>query len=163
MPGATLEQLQAFNELQRISCSPENAVRFLDEFKKIDVMEMAKKVKCPTLVMHARGDLIVSFDEGRILAAQITRVRFVPLDSSNHVLLSEPAWDVFISKVTSFLAEQQQTTSFANQLEPLTKREHDVLNKIAQGLSNISIAEQLWGYRKRPCVITLLIYLINLG
>jgi pimeloyl-ACP methyl ester carboxylesterase/DNA-binding CsgD family transcriptional regulator len=143
MPGATLEQLQAFNELQRISCSTENAVRFLDEFNKIDVMEMATQVKCPTLVLHARGDLRVSFDEGRVLAAQIPGARFAPLDSSNHVLLSEPAWDVFMSKVKSFLAEQPQTSAFANQLEPLTKREHDVLNKIAQGLDNSSIAETL--------------------
>jgi pimeloyl-ACP methyl ester carboxylesterase/DNA-binding CsgD family transcriptional regulator len=143
MPGATLEQLQAFNELQRISCSPENAVKFLDEFNQIDVMDLSSQVKCPTLIMHARGDLRVPFDEGRLLAAQIPRAKFVPLDSSNHVLLAEPAWDVFKSKIIPFIAEQSAETSFAKQLEPLTPREHDVLNLIAQGENNSTIAANL--------------------
>ena len=142
MPGATLEQLQAFNELQRISCSPENAARFLDEFNHIDVMEMASQVKCPTLVIHARGDLRVPFDEGRLLAAQIPDARFVPLDSSNHILLSEPGWDVFMAKVTQFLSE----TPIAKQsslLAELTPREAEVLDYIARGLDNLSISAHL--------------------
>jgi len=142
MPGATLEQLQAFNELQRISCSPENAARFLDEFNHIDVMGMASQVKCPTLVMHARGDLRVPFDEGRLLAAQIPDARFVPLDSSNHILLSEPSWDVFMAKVTQFLSE----TPIAKQsslLAELTPREVEVLDHIARGLDNLSISAHL--------------------
>ena len=143
MPGGNLQQLQAFNELQRISCSAENAVRFLDEFNQIDVMDMAAQVQCPTLVMHARGDLRVSFDEGRLIASQIPGARFVPLDSDNHILLSEPTWDVFMTKLISFLSEQPKTVSFTNQLAPLTPRETDVLNLIARGLDNSTISQQL--------------------
>ena len=143
MPGATLEQLQAFNELQRMSCSAENAVRFLEEFNQIDVMKIASQVKCPTLVMHARGDLRVSFDEGRLIAAQIPGARFVPLESKNHILLSEPMWDVFMAKVIPFLAEQPQSNAKDKQLADLTPREQEVLAYIAKGLDNSTISEQL--------------------
>ena len=143
MPGATLEQLRAFNELQRISCSPENAARFLDEFNRINVMDIAAKVKCPTLVMHARGDLRVSFDEGRVLAAQIPGARFVPLDSNNHILLDEPTWDVFMTKVKQFLAENPQVPMVSDQLAELTPRESEVLDHIARGLDNSAISRHL--------------------
>jgi pimeloyl-ACP methyl ester carboxylesterase/DNA-binding CsgD family transcriptional regulator len=143
MPGGTLEQLQAFSELERVSCSPENAVRFLDEFNRIDVMNLASQVKCPTLVMHARGDLRVSFDEGRLLAAKIPGARFVPLDSNNHVLLSEPMWDVFMAKITPFLAEKPPINDNKKQLADLTPREQEVLEYIARGLDNSTISEQL--------------------
>ncbi len=143
MPGGNLEQLQAFNELQRISCSPENAVRFLDEFNQIDVMDMASKVKCPTLVMHARGDLRVSFDEGRILAAQIPGARFVPLESDNHVLLDEPMWGVFMTKLSDFLESHTDKADQKNELLDLTPREYQVLDKIAAGLDNSTISEEL--------------------
>jgi len=143
MPGATLEQLRSFNELQRISCSADSAARFLDEFNMIDVMSLASQVKCPTLVMHARGDLRVSFDEGRLLAARIPDARFVPLESDNHVLLSEPMWDVFMSKVLPFLAEKPKSTPFSKQLAELTPREKEVLELIARGLDNSTISAYL--------------------
>ncbi len=143
MPGGSLEQLRAFNELQRISCSADNAARFLDEFNRIDVMDLASKVKCPTLVMHARGDLRVSFDEGRLLAAQIPGAKFVPLESDNHVLLSEPMWDVFMSKIIPFIQEPSINSVGNQQLADLTPRECDVLEYIAQGLDNASISAHL--------------------
>jgi len=143
MPGATLEQLQAFNELQRISCSPDNAMRFLDEFNQIDVMDRALQVKCPTLVMHARGDLRVPFEEGRVLAAQIPGAKFVPLESNNHILLDEPMWNVFVDKVHDFLASDADQNESSTQLLDLTPREHQVLDKIATGLDNLTISEEL--------------------
>lgn len=148
MPGATLKQLQAFNHLQKISCSPESAARFLDEFNQLDVMAAAAKVQCPTLVMHARGDLRVSFEEGRLLASQIPGARFVPLESNNHVLLDEPMWQVFMSKLLPFIAEQSVNTTKNKQLADLTPRETEVLEYIARGLDNTSISNHL-GLQKK--------------
>ena len=138
IPDGTLEQLKAFNELQQISCSAENAIRFLDEFNQINVMEMATKIRCPTLVMHARGDLRVPFNEGRLLAAQISGGRFVPLESNNHILLSEPMWGVFLKKMNAFL--QQQPSDLTKKI---TSRETEILDYIANGYSNKTIAKQL--------------------
>ena len=49
IPGATLEQQRWFNELERISTSPTNAVRFMQILSEIDVLELLPKVTCPTL------------------------------------------------------------------------------------------------------------------
>ncbi|MFC3194689.1 alpha/beta fold hydrolase [Marinicella sediminis] len=143
MPGGTLEQLRAFNELQRISCSAESAARFLDEFNQIDVMDLAAKVQCPTLVMHARGDLRVAFDEGRLLAAQIPGARFVPLESDNHVLLNEPMWEVFMQRLLPFINEPSAEAPQPLMLAYLTPRETEVLEYIARGLDNASISAHL--------------------
>lgn len=143
MPGGKLEQLQSFNELQRISCSSEAAVRFLDEFNQIDVLNMMSKVKCPTLVMHARGDLRVPFDTGRQIASQIPNAQFVPLESDNHIILDEPAWEVFISKLNGFLSEYSEESIEHILISDLTPREHQVLDKIAAGLDNSAISELL--------------------
>lgn len=143
MPGGSLADLQAFNELQKISCSADNAVKFLDEFNRINVLHLAPKIQCPTLVLHARGDLRVSFDEGRLIAAQIPGAQFVPLESDNHILLDEPAWPVFMSQVNEFLAQDTDHDSPFKQLHQLTNREEQVLDGIARGWDNADIAEHL--------------------
>jgi pimeloyl-ACP methyl ester carboxylesterase len=144
IPGGSLVQLRWFNELQRISTSPQNAVRFLMEFNRIDVMESAAKVRCPTLVLHARGDERVPFDEGRLLAAQIPGARFVPLESCNHVLLDEPAWQTFLTSVHGFLGEARAATHLAADIKStLTARELQLLELMAAGLDNAAIASFL--------------------
>lgn len=104
-PEATAEQVRSFNELQLRSTSPENAWALLDAFSRIDVRPYLSQVRAPVLVTHCRGDLRVSFETGRALAASIPGARFVPLDSPNHLMLEhEPAWARFASEVDSFLA-----------------------------------------------------------
>jgi pimeloyl-ACP methyl ester carboxylesterase len=104
LPEGTVEQIQAFNELQRITSTPENAARIVQEFNTIDVRELAAQVRVPTLVMHARGDLRIPIEEGQLLASLIPGARFVTLESNNHILLeSEPAWRRFLFEVENFL------------------------------------------------------------
>ena len=143
MPGGSLSDLQAFNELQKVSCSADNAVKFLDEFNRINVLHLASQIQCPTLVLHARGDLRVSFDEGRLIASQIPGAQFVPLESDNHILLDEPAWQVFIQHVNEFLTQPSHQAESLKQRYELTNREEQVLDWIARGLDNTNIAKQL--------------------
>src|SRR5262245_50906613 len=49
-PDATTEQSQSFNDLQRISTSPQNAVKLLTEMGQINVFDLLRQVKVPTLV-----------------------------------------------------------------------------------------------------------------
>ncbi len=108
IPDATLEQMRWFNDMQRVSCTPENAVRFQQVFGSVDVTQWLPKVKAPTLVLHSRKDLTVSFEEGRLLAANIPNARLITLESRNHVLVeSEPAWHTFVSEVRSFLGRRE--------------------------------------------------------
>jgi pimeloyl-ACP methyl ester carboxylesterase len=103
-PEGTPEQIDWFNELQRICTTPDNAVRLLRSAADIDVIDLLPQVRVPTLVTHCNGDLAVPFSEGRTLATRIPGARFVQLDSRNHLMLEhEPAWTRFVAEVREFL------------------------------------------------------------
>jgi class 3 adenylate cyclase/pimeloyl-ACP methyl ester carboxylesterase len=105
IPGANKEQADWFNELQRISSSPEDAARNFLANGEADVSSLLPQVKVPTLVMHCRNDARVPFEAGRRLAAGIPGARFVPLESENHIMLEgEPALARFVDELRSFLA-----------------------------------------------------------
>ena len=105
IPDGTKEQEEWFNELQRISSSPEDAARNRIANGDTDVTALLGQVKVPTLVMHAKGDARVPFDQGRRLAGGIPGARFVPLPSRNHLILeNEPAFPRFLQEIKSFLA-----------------------------------------------------------
>jgi len=108
IPDATLEQMRWFNELQRISCSVENAVRFQETFGDIDVTENLSKIKAPTLVLHCRKDVTVPLEEGRLLASNIPNARLITLEGGNHILMEDdPAWQTFLSGVRRFLGKEE--------------------------------------------------------
>ncbi|MGH3462641.1 MAG: alpha/beta fold hydrolase [Kribbellaceae bacterium] len=79
-------------------------VRFLDTFAHIDVSGVASEVRCPTLILHCRGDVRVPESQARELAGLIPDSRLVFLDSANHIVTAdEPAWPVLLSEVERFL------------------------------------------------------------
>ena len=102
--NTTAEHQEWFNNLRRVSASPENAARIMEACDKINVRALLPSVTVPTIVFHSDGDRAVPPDEGRILAAEIPNTRFVPLSSANHLLLAdEPAWRVFVTELGAFL------------------------------------------------------------
>lgn len=108
VPDATQEQIEAFDALQRASTSPANAERFIGAFNNIDVVEQAKQVCVPTLVMHARHELEIPMTQGRLLASTIPGARLVPLESRNHIIGgNEPAWRDFLEELNRFLPPDQ--------------------------------------------------------
>lgn len=68
MPEGTREQIDAFNELQYRSRSPACAARYMEAVGDFDVSDICSKVTVPTLVIHARGDLVAPFESGQQLA-----------------------------------------------------------------------------------------------
>jgi DNA-binding winged helix-turn-helix (wHTH) protein/pimeloyl-ACP methyl ester carboxylesterase len=104
IPDAGPTEMEWFNDLQRLSTSPETAARLTETFSKLDVRPLLAHVTAPTIVFHAQHDGVVPFDEGRALAAGIQGATFVPLASRNHLLLEhEPAWRVFVRELDGFL------------------------------------------------------------
>jgi pimeloyl-ACP methyl ester carboxylesterase len=104
IPDCTPEQAHWFNELQRVSATPDNAARMVGAFHSLDVRPLAPQLDVPTLVLHGTGDLRVPFEEGQLLASLIPGSRFVSLESRNHILLgSEPAWPRFLREIRAFL------------------------------------------------------------
>ncbi len=106
IPNATPVHVKWFNDLQRISASPDNALRLRIAAGEIDVRSLLPDIEAPTLVMHARGDAAVEYERGLALAGGIPNARFVTLESQNHLLTEdEPAWPKFLDEVRRFLAE----------------------------------------------------------
>lgn len=106
IPDGAIEHVRWFSESQRATTSAEVASRLLSITARLDVTALAARVRVPTLVLHAKGDLITNFEEGRKLAALIPDSRFVPLASRNHILLEdEPAWPQFVEEMRRFLAD----------------------------------------------------------
>jgi DNA-binding winged helix-turn-helix (wHTH) protein/pimeloyl-ACP methyl ester carboxylesterase len=104
IPEATPEHEQWFDELQRVSTSPENAARLMELDDDIDVRPLLSRVKMPTLVIHCDRDHAVPPEKGRLLAAEISGARYVSLPSANHLMLEEePAWPLFLEELGLFL------------------------------------------------------------
>ena len=104
LPDETREIWDAFNALQRATTSTENVVRFLDTFARIDVSDVLGRVRCPTLVIHARRDRRVPTSQARELAAQIPDSTLRLLDSGNHILTAhEAAWVELTHELHRFL------------------------------------------------------------
>jgi class 3 adenylate cyclase/pimeloyl-ACP methyl ester carboxylesterase len=104
MPAANKDQADAFNELQRLSASPECAARYLETVGELNVLELLSQVKAPTLVMHVRDDSRVPSKLGRELAAGIPGARFVALPGKNHILLErDPGVPRLFEELKDFL------------------------------------------------------------
>ena len=142
-PNATREQADAFNDLQRLSCTPEHAERIMLAFAALDASASLAAVQCPTLVLHCLGDARVPFEEGRFVASGIRNARFQPLDSMNHLpLAGEPAFEEVLALIHDFLPAtggSQPGNAFAG----LTERDRAVVELIARGLDNAQIGAHL--------------------
>jgi pimeloyl-ACP methyl ester carboxylesterase/AraC-like DNA-binding protein len=104
IPGGSAEQLGWWNDLQRISTSPQNAERLQRAISTIDVTALLPQVRVPTMVAHARHDHVIAVTAGRELAEGITGARYLELESENHVLLEhESAWPTFVAAAREFL------------------------------------------------------------
>jgi pimeloyl-ACP methyl ester carboxylesterase/DNA-binding SARP family transcriptional activator len=106
IPDGTVEQFRWMNELQRISTSPENAIRLQEALGRLDVRARLGLVRVPTLVLHSRGDARVGYERGCELARGIPGARLVTLESRNHLPLEhEPEFGRFLATIRAFLAE----------------------------------------------------------
>lgn len=144
-PDGTAEQHRSFAEMMRLSTSAANAGRLMREAAKLDVQALAPKVSCATLILHARNDARVPFEEGRLLASLIPGARFVPLESRNHVLVeTEPAWQRLVAELRAFLPQAPERDALPARFAELSPRETEILALVAEGLDNHQIAAQLF-------------------
>lgn len=142
-PGGSREHLRSWGELQRATASVENMVRLHRATLDIDVREAAPRLRCPALVIHADGDAVIPVEMGRMLASLIPGARYVELPTQNHMMLpEEAAWRRFCEEISAFIpgsTAELRAAAFRN----LTRREAQVLERLAQGLDNAQIAAHL--------------------
>jgi len=144
IPDGTPEQHRWWGDLERVTASADVAAQLLWHMQGLDVLDLAARLRVPTLILHCRGDMRVPFGEGCKLAAAIPGARFVPLESKNHVLLpDEPAWAVFHAELAAFLGQERSASLGAIREAGLTAAEVAVLNLVAEGRDNRAIAASL--------------------
>jgi pimeloyl-ACP methyl ester carboxylesterase len=139
IPDATPAQIDAFDDVQRRSCSAENAVRLMEAWARVDTSSRMDVVKTRAVVCHARGDEAVPFEEGRFIATGLEGARLVPLEGRNHLLMAgEQAWHQFLDELDRLPQVRRPVPE-----TDLSERELQVLALVAEGLSNDEIAERL--------------------
>ena len=103
-PSATPEEIDWFNDFQRQTVSPANAVAFLEIFSRLDVRHRLVELDVPTLIFHARGDKRVGMEQAIELASSIKGASLVTLDTDNHILRAhEPAMEVLLERIRKFV------------------------------------------------------------
>ncbi len=91
--------------MQQIASSGPVAARLRSACDDIDVLDLLPHVQVATLVIHARSEKVVPYDQGRLIATSIPNARLMTLESENHVLLhGEPAWEIFVAEIEAFVA-----------------------------------------------------------
>jgi pimeloyl-ACP methyl ester carboxylesterase/DNA-binding CsgD family transcriptional regulator len=149
IPGASAGQLAAFDEIQRKTVSAETAAALLRTFYDLDVTDAARRVRCPTLVLHATHDARIPFEEGRRMACTIPRAELVPLETANHILLEhDPAWGRHFDEIEQFVKRHpgiaaRQGGRSDLPFGDLTAAELRVVELVACGISNREIATGL--------------------
>jgi RNA polymerase sigma factor (sigma-70 family) len=145
IPSAGEEQKRWYDDMQQASSSGEMAARLWRSRTQIEVSDTARRIIQPALVLHARHDRAVPYEEGRRVASLLPDARLVTLETDNHILQEgEPAWGVFLSEVRAFLGDDEQARAVAADLSDLSEREREVLELVAVGMSNEEIAERLF-------------------
>ena len=103
-PSASKESIDGFNELQRRSATPKNAIRMLSAIGDIDLRGRLADIRAPTLVIHGRNDMVIPFSDGQELARAIPGAAFIPLETANHIpLVDDPAWVRMEREIHDFL------------------------------------------------------------
>jgi pimeloyl-ACP methyl ester carboxylesterase/DNA-binding CsgD family transcriptional regulator len=143
MPDAKPDAIRAFNDLMPLTSSAETAAKIFLTNGEIDVQAEARQVRCPTLVMHATGDLRIPFEEGRRVASLIPGAQFVIIKRRNHLTPpGDPAWRTLLEAIVGFYPPEQAAGG-AGSFAQLTAREREVLDLIAEGRDNAQIAAWL--------------------
>ncbi len=78
--------------LQRLSSSPKDFHRQLDSVFTLDAGDAPERISAPTLVMHVKGDAVLTVAMGRLLAELIPQARYVEITGADHFSWIMPNW-----------------------------------------------------------------------
>jgi class 3 adenylate cyclase/pimeloyl-ACP methyl ester carboxylesterase len=106
MPDGSEADQRVLTEMGRVAATPEDAAGFMTATLNIDVRDLARQIRAPTLVVHTRGDQIVPLESGRELAGLIPGARMVVIDGRDHIpVTGDGEVEQIVPAVASFLDE----------------------------------------------------------
>lgn len=145
-PSEATEQISWWDDLQRLTVERATAVRLWRGFHEIDIRDLLTGLQVPTLVAQVKGDAMVPFEAGREVAGRIPNCQFLPLEGRNHILQPDDhGWRTFIAEARRFLSPDPLDDYMPGSgFDELTRREREVLDQVARGLSNTTIANGLF-------------------
>ena len=132
----TADEVEAFTRFQRASASAAVAARLLEVYYDTDIKALLPAIRVRTAVLHREADRGTRFELGREVAALVPGATLIPLPGSSH-LFYYGDWPAVLEAMLGFLGEP------ASPGPPLTGRELQVAELVAQGLTNHSIARRL--------------------
>ena len=91
IPDASEFEMRVFEAFSAKSGSGEDAFAFMSEAFRIDVSDLARQIRVPTLVLHRRDDVLVPFELGVETAGLIPGAKFEAFTGKNHVFLPRDA------------------------------------------------------------------------
>lgn len=104
-PDGTVDEIADLSAMQSASVDAETAITLRQVVDRFDATHLLSSVRAPTLILHARGDVIHPLSQGQVLAANIPSAQLVTLEGRNHVLLpSSAAWPHAMAAIDRFLA-----------------------------------------------------------
>ena len=105
VPGATAEERKLVDAYQRESARAAEAAMMVEAGQMADVRPLLAKIKAPTVVIHAKGDMTMAFNGGREIAGGIRGARLVVLDTDRHAPTDEGADFINETMRSFFLGE----------------------------------------------------------
>jgi len=132
----TAEDLAGLTRFQRTSASATVAAQLLEVYYDTDIRDLLPAVRARTAVLHREADQGTPFELGREVAALIPGATLIPLPGSSH-LFYHGEWPAVVETMLDFLTER------TGQEPPLTAREFQVAELVAEGLTNQAIARRL--------------------
>jgi pimeloyl-ACP methyl ester carboxylesterase/DNA-binding winged helix-turn-helix (wHTH) protein len=91
----------------RMGASPGAAVALTKMNAEIDVRNVLKSVRVPTLVIHRSGDMCLKVEEGRYVASLIPNSKYIELGGVDHLPFVGEQEEI-LAPIEDFLTETQQ-------------------------------------------------------
>jgi class 3 adenylate cyclase len=91
-----------YGRFERLAASPGMALAAQRMIFDLDVRNVLSAVQCPTLVLHRRGDPLITVDHGRYLAEHLLGARYVELDGDGHAYWSGDT-ETLLSEIQTFV------------------------------------------------------------
>ncbi len=105
-PGATSEQMNEFDELQRKSTDGKTAAKLISILSELDVQNYLPRIKAPTLILHSKHDARQPFEQAVKMSKLIPNSELHVLETINHTPLQhEPAFESSSRLVIDFVTK----------------------------------------------------------